>query len=71
MPTSAKPMMPSNGGQTDQDRGPTGKLPVGTNMVPRGREQTVRGSVTETPNDNSGDGLHRRVPGPPQRNGLV
>jgi hypothetical protein len=72
MSTSAKPPLPSNGGQTDQDRGPTGKLPVGTNMTPRGREQTVKGAVTETANDASGDGLHRRVPGRgAQNNGLV
>lgn len=71
MATSAKPPLPTNGGETDHDRGSTGKLPVGTNMVPRGRMESVKGPVTEAPNDASGDGLHRRVPGPPQRNGLA
>jgi len=62
MPLSAKGGA-SNEGQVDSGRGTKGDLPVGTKMTPNGREQSVKGKVGSSSNDNSPESLHRRVPG--------
>mgnify|MGYP003662841827 CR=1 FL=1 len=60
---SAGRVAPGNNGQTDVGRGSLESLPVGTNMAPRGRVESVKGALSMIPNDASPAGLHRRVPG--------